>query len=186
MHTSASAADYPTWLFLSGVSRDPIGVGPEANVSTGWIKLLRLASGPSRDRWQGWKMTITDPSGHVETLNLVASDAAGSGIIKYTPDQVGTYTFKVTFPGQNITQNNVVNWYKASESATVQLTVQEEQIKQIPFNPLPTEYWSRPLNAQNHGWNVLAGNWLGGGSAGPHGPRCYDSNGNFKPIWYST
>jgi hypothetical protein len=178
---SASAADYPTWLFLT-VQPDPIGVGQEANVVYWMDKAPPTASGPRGDRWQGWKMTITDPSGHVETLNLIASDAAGSGIIKYTPDQVGTYTFKVTFPGQNITQNNVVNWYKASESATVQLIVQEEQIQQILFNPLPTEYWSRPINAQNHGWNVLAGNWLAGGSAGPHGPRCYDSNGNFNPY----
>jgi hypothetical protein len=109
-------------------------------------------------------MEITSPDGDIETINLGASDAAGSGIIKYTPTQVGNYSFKVTFPGQNITQSGVINWYKPSESAEVQLTVQEEQIQPVPFTPLPTEYWSRPINAANHGWNRL-NNWLGAGSS---------------------
>ena len=178
---SASAADYPTYLFLT-VQPNPIGVGQEANVVYWMDKAPPTASGPRGDRWQGWVMEITAPDDDTETINLAASDAAGSGIIKYTPAQVGNYTFKVTFPGQNITQGSAINWYKPSESATVQLTVQEEQIQPVPYNPLPTEYWSRPINAANHGWNQLASNWLAAGSAGPHGPRCYDSNGNFNPY----
>jgi hypothetical protein len=178
---SALGADYPTWLFLT-VQPDPIGVGQDASVVYWMDKAPPTASGPRGDRWQGWKMEITDPAGHMSTLNLPASDAAGSGYYKFTPDQMGIYTFKVTYPGQNITQNNVVNWYKPCESAKVTVTVQEEQVQQLPYNPLPNDYWSRPINAQNHGWNVLGGNWLAGGSAGPHGPRCYDVNGNFNPY----
>ena len=178
---SASAADYPTYLFLT-VQPNPIGVGQDANVVYWMDKAPPTASGPRGDRWQGWKIEITSSDGETETINLAASDAAGSGIIKYTPTQTGNYSFKVTFPGQNITQGSAINWYKPSESATVQLMVQEEQIQPVPYNPLPTDYWSRPINAANHGWNALAGNWLGAGSAGPHGPRCYDSNGNFNPY----
>ncbi|MCW3983795.1 MAG: hypothetical protein NWE96_07345 [Candidatus Bathyarchaeota archaeon] len=178
---TASAADYPTYLFLTA-QPNPIGVGQEANVVYWMDKAPPTASGPRGDRWQGWKMEITSPDGKTETKSLPASDAAGSGILKFVPSQVGNYTFKLTFPGQNITQGSAINWYKPSESATVQLTVQEEQVQPLPYNPLPTDYWSRPINAANHGWNVLAGNWLGGGSAGPHGPRCYDSNGNFNPY----
>ena len=178
---SASAANYPTYLFLT-VQPNPIGVGQEANVVY-WMDMPPpTASGPRGDRWQGWTMEITSPDGDVETINLAASDAAGSGIIKYTPTQTGNYSFKISFPGQNITQGSAINWYMPSESAKVQLTVQEEQIQPIPYIPLPTEYWSRPINAANHGWNQLASNWLGAGSAGPHGPRCYDSNGNFNPY----
>ncbi len=177
----ASAADYPTYLFVTA-QPDPIGVGQTANVVYWMDKAPPTASGPRGDRWQNWKIEITSPDGDVETKNLPASDAAGSGLLKYTPTQIGNYTFKMTFPGQNITQNNVINWYKPSESAIAQLTVQEEQIQPIPYTPLPTDYWSRPINAANHGWNVLGGNWLAGGSAGPHGPRCYDSNGNFNPY----
>jgi hypothetical protein len=178
---SASAANYPTYLFLT-VQPNPIGVGQEANVVYWMDKPPPTASGPRGDRWQGWTMEITSPDGDVETTNLAASDAAGSGIIKYAPAQTGNYVFKILFPGQNITQGSAINWYSPSESAEVQLTVQEEQIQPIPYIPLPTEYWSRPINAANHGWNQLASNWLGAGSAGPHGPRCYDSNGNFNPY----
>lgn len=178
---STEAANYPTYLFLT-VQPDPIGVGQSANVVYWMDKAPPTASGPRGDRWQNWKMTITAPDGKVETINLDPSDAAGSGIIKYTPTQIGNYTFKITFPGQNITQSGTVNWYKPSESATVELSVQEEQVEALPYNPLPEGYWERPINAANHGWNVLAGNWLAGGSAGPHGPRCYDVNGNFNPY----
>src|SRR3990172_10551505 len=87
---SASAADYPTYLFLT-VQPNPIGVGQDASVVY-WIdRPPPTASGPRGDRWQGWKMEITSPDGDIETINLAASDAAGSGIIKYTPTQVGNY-----------------------------------------------------------------------------------------------
>jgi hypothetical protein len=178
---TAQAADIPTWTFLT-VQPDPIGVGQTANVVY-WIdKAPPTASGPRGDRWQGWKLEITSPDGKVETQNLVASDAAGSGIVKYTPAQTGTYTFKVTFPGQNIIQGTTTNWYKPSTSATVELTVQTEQLATWPYNPLPTDYWTRPINGENHGWYQVGSYWLGGGSAGPHGPRCYDVNGNFNPY----
>ena len=107
----ASAADYPTYLFVTA-QPDPIGVGQTANVVYWMDKAPPTASGPRGDRWQNWKMEITSPDGDTETLNLVASDAAGSGLIKYTPTQIGNYTFKVTFPGQNITQGSAINWYK--------------------------------------------------------------------------
>ncbi len=178
---STEAADYPTWLFLT-VQPDPIGVGQSAYVVY-WIdKAPPTAQGPRGDRWQNWQLEITTPDGKTETRDLDPSDAAGSGIIIYTPTQTGNYTFKATFPGQNITQNNVINWYKPSESTTVELTVQEEPIPTYPYTPVTTDYWTRPINGENHGWFTLGSNWLAGGSAGPHGPRCYDVNGNFNPY----
>ena len=175
------AAEIPTWMFLT-VQPDPIGVGQTANVVYWLDKAPPTASGPRGDRWQGWKLEITSPDNKVETQNLGISDAAGSGIVKFTPTQIGTYTFKVTFPGQNITQGTTTNWYKASASAIVSLTVQEEQLVPWPYTPIPTDYWSRPINGENHGWYQVGSYWLGGGSAGPHGPRCYDLNGNVNPY----
>ncbi|MEJ5326975.1 MAG: PQQ-binding-like beta-propeller repeat protein [Candidatus Bathyarchaeia archaeon] len=177
----ANAADIPTYAFLS-VAPNPVGVGQGVSVVYWLDKVPPTASGPLGDRWQGWKLEITKPDGKIETVNLGPSDAAASGYLKYTPDQIGTYYFKLTFPGQNITVGNTVNYYKPSESSKVALTVQEEQVTPIPYNPLPTEYWSRPIYAENHGWNQLVSNWLAGGSAGPHGPRSYDLNGNFNPY----
>lgn len=177
----AQAADIPTWMFLTA-QPDIIGVGQTANVVYWLDKAPPTASGPRGDRWQNWKLEITSPDGKTETRNLGISDAAGSGYLAYTPTQIGNYTFKATFPGQNITQGTATNWYKPSESAIVQLSVQQEPIATWPINPLPTDYWSRPINGENHGWYQVGSNWLGGGSAGPHGPRCYDLNGNFNPY----
>jgi len=178
---SASAADFPTWLFLT-VQPNPIGVGQEANVVYWLDKAPPTAAGSAGDRWQGWTLEITSPDDKTEKRNLIDSDAAGSGIIKYTPSQIGTYYFKVSFPGQNITQRGVTTWYSASESAKVELTVQQEQLQHRAYNPLPTDYWDRPINAENHGWYAIASNWLAGGTTGPHGPRSYDNNGNHNPY----
>ena len=178
---TALAADIPTWTFLT-VEPNPIGVGQGADVVYWMDKPPPTASGPRGDRWQNWKLEITSPDGKTETRNLGISDAAGSGYLAYAPTQIGKYYFKLTFPGQNITQGTTTNWYKPSESAKAELVVQEEPIPTYPYNPLPTEYWTRPINGENHGWFTIGSNWLGGGSAGPHGPRSYDVNGNFNPY----
>ena len=59
---STSAADYPTYLFLT-VQPNPIGVGQDANVVYWMDKAPPTASGPRGDRWQDWKMEITSPDG---------------------------------------------------------------------------------------------------------------------------
>ena len=45
-------------------------------------------------------------------------------------------------------------------------TVQQEPIQPWRETPLPTGYWSRPINTANRDWYVLAGNWLAGPSGG--------------------
>ena len=47
---------------------------------------------------------------------------------------------------------------------TTTLTVQEQPISSIPSNPLPTEYWTRPIYGENPNWYTIASNWLGTGS----------------------
>jgi len=51
--------------------------------------------------------------------------------------------------------------YLAS-SRTQYLTVQEEPLpNSIDSYPLPTEYWTRPIEDQNTYWYSIASNWLG-------------------------
>ena len=50
---------------------------------------------------------------------------------------------------------------KASSSEKYPLIVTEEPRQYYPGVPLPTEYWSRPINAQFREWQSIAGNWLG-------------------------
>ena len=54
--------------------------------------------------------------------------------------------------------NSVGDIYLAATSNPVTLTVQEEPIDQWIEPPYGEEYWTRPLNALNRNWYVLAGN----------------------------
>jgi hypothetical protein len=44
--------------------------------------------------------------------------------------------------------------------------VQEELREGLPDTPLPTEYWTRPIDAQNFLWGEISSNWLGGAAVG--------------------
>jgi len=55
--------------------------------------------------------------------------------------------------------------FLASDSEIVTLIVTEEPIERYPDLPLPTEFWSRPIDGQQRSWNTIAGNWLGIGRA---------------------
>ncbi len=47
-------------------------------------------------------------------------------------------------------------------SRTVNWTVQQEQLPApITTYPLPTEYWTHPIEGQNTDWWLISSNWLG-------------------------
>ncbi|MEJ2242727.1 MAG: PQQ-binding-like beta-propeller repeat protein [Candidatus Bathyarchaeota archaeon] len=92
----------------------------------------------------------------------------GTGTI-YTPSMVGTYTLQTHFPGQwyNWTRppafsTNIYGniWYEASDSEILELVVTEEQREYYPQTQYPTEYWSRPIDAQHREWATISANWL--------------------------
>jgi outer membrane protein assembly factor BamB len=113
-------------------------------------------------RFHNFKLTITKPDGTKEIKDWpVVPDPGGSAWILYTPDQLGTYTLLLEYPGQTYTwSGSYQNDTLLSSSATTTFTVQEEQIKETPGVPLPTEYWTRPINAQNFLWGSISSNWL--------------------------
>ena len=67
--------------------------------------------------WHDFTLLITKPDGTTETLVKDANAAAGQSFI-YVPDQVGTYHFKFTFPGEQITTSTIDNFYKSSTATT--------------------------------------------------------------------
>jgi outer membrane protein assembly factor BamB len=91
---------------------------------------------------------------------------------------LGNYSFQMIFPGQKLTgANPPASGYSASQqlyindtflpsiSNVATVTVQESIVAYLPTTPLPTEYWTRPINAMNYNWYSIAGNWLGGPNA---------------------
>jgi hypothetical protein len=106
--------------------------------------------------WKDFEVSITKPNETTETLGPFQSDPVGSQWVSYSPNMVGKYTFKMIYSGQTIGDNV----YLASTSQTVEIIVQEDPIQLIPNNPLPTDYWQRPINAENREWWSISGNWL--------------------------
>jgi len=158
----------PTYAYLH-IAPDPVGVGQTVTLVY-WLDAIPPgAAGIAGDRWVGWTLEVTEPDETKQTMTLEMSDPVGGGFTTYTPDQTGTYTFKLNFPGQVITgstgtgiynYNIAINDTYLASSTTATLTVQDEPIPGPPTFPLPTEYWTRPIEGQNNEWYQVASNWL--------------------------
>jgi len=179
----ASAHD-PAWeipvFTYAAVRPNPVGVGQEALILF-WPNFVPpTAMGPYGDRYT-WTVEVTTPSGTKENLGPFTSDPVGGGWAIYTPSQVGTYTFVAKLADHVITglpespdtgissPQYVGDTMLGSSSNPVTLTVQQDPIEAWQENPLPEEYWTRPINNANRDWWQLAGNWLGG-AAQQNGP----------------
>jgi hypothetical protein len=180
---NAQQKEIPTYAFVS-VAPNPVGVGQTATVLM-WIDKvppLLTIEGSWVSEWSGYKLTITKPDGGIETHGPLTSDPAAFAYIQFSPDQIGTYTFEFSFSGEQLSGAHMGmpldNYYLPSTSSKVELVVQQEPITSLPQTPLPTNYWSRPINAQNHEWYQISGNWLG--TAG--GLPAYNNIGNFNPY----
>jgi outer membrane protein assembly factor BamB len=173
---SANAHDpgwsIPTYSYVV-VSPNPVGIDQTVTIAWWLDKVPAGAAGFAGERYVGQTLEITEPDGGKQTITLAPSDPVGCGYTKFTPDQVGTYTFKFNYPGQVITgssgtgiynYNIAINDTYLASSATTTITVQEEAIPDPPSYPLPEEYWTRPIEGQNNGWYTIASNWLSGSS----------------------
>jgi len=149
---SVNAADVETYPYLS-VFPNPVGVGDNVVVGMS-VQPLQPAS---YDFYQGYSVTITKPDGTTETKGPFTSDATGSTWFNYQPTQVGTYSLKFSYPGQIMSNGDN---YKPATSPVTELVVQEESIPGYPSSSLPTDYWTRPISADNWNWGSISGNWL--------------------------
>lgn len=168
--------DVPTYAYMQAYP-NPIGVNQPMYLF-GWLdKVPPTASGIYGDRWENLSIEITKPDGSTEKLTSITSDPVGTVFQIYTPNQVGTYTFQMSFPGQTLAGSNpapsqtdisrtsvfIGDYFMPSISNKISVTVQNEPI-QSTYTPVPTDYWTRPINNINKGWGNIAGNWLGTGS----------------------
>jgi hypothetical protein len=191
-----SEAHTPIWTFESYaylvVSPNPVGVGQTLAVVM-WIDGPLPGANVANDiRRHDYKLTITQPNGQIETKNWpIISDTTSVQYLQYTPDQVGNYTLQFDYPKQTYSWTSTTpgastaytndTWGAASK--TVTLTVKQDPIPSaVDSYPLPTEYWTRPIEGQNTYWYTLASNWLGtpfviGAGAGYGIPGAVQLNG---------
>jgi outer membrane protein assembly factor BamB len=163
--TNAQAPRKKTYAFM-GLIPDTVGVGQETLLHLG----IFTPTANLNYAWEGLTISVTRPDGTTQTLGPFASDATGGTGTSFIPTQVGAYTFQSHFPEQE----NPVTFFEpergvlhlagtimeASDSEVATLTVTEEPIQHYPAAPLPTEFWSRPIDSQYREWYPIAGNWL--------------------------
>ncbi len=163
-----SYAHTPPWTYTPyayiHVAPNPVGVGQQVEIVVLQDLIMPGANIANDIRFHNYILNITAPSGKVDTVTFpVVVDSGSSAYTLYTPEETGVYHLDFTFPGQTydfggINQGDIFT----PASASTTLTVQEEPIASLQETPLPTEYWTRPINGENVFWDAVSSNWLGG------------------------
>jgi hypothetical protein len=177
---SADVSNHPSHAYVH-LSANPIGVGQTLEVLYRVEEANPLTSGFTNPIvWEGFTVKITLPDGTVENKTNLKADATGGSWFLYTPTQAGNYTFQTIFPGQwvngsfrtvglnggswsnasTLPLQSAQWWYQPSQSAPLTLTVTQQPIANYPNIPFPTDYWTRPISAENKGIYTIADNWL--------------------------
>ncbi|MGD6806145.1 MAG: PQQ-binding-like beta-propeller repeat protein [Candidatus Bathyarchaeia archaeon] len=186
----SSSAHSPSWTWVSYpyivAAPNPVGVGQTVAIVF-WIDTGLPGAAIGNDvRRHDYSLTITDPDGRVEVKTWpVVSDTTSVQYYQYTPQKIGNYTIKFDYPQQTYTWtgSDYTGDVFLAATKTITLTVQDEPIESpIDSYPLPTEYWTRPIEGQNSFWYSISSNWLGvpfiTGAAAAYGiPGAYQPDG---------
>jgi len=191
----------PTFAHIYAAT-DPIGVGQKATVYMFLTPTYADTNMANNYRFHNYKLTITSPTGKVtEQIFEVCQDTTSNQGTTFVPDEIGIYNLTFTFPGQKVndyphspTSAYINDTYMAGSASTT-LTVQQDPVSEVPYPPLPTEYWTRPMFGENVIWYTISSSWLGSGtpgygsSSGPNS-RCFpgDAVGSLTShiMWTKT
>jgi PQQ-like domain len=192
-----TSAHTPPWQIQTSsfihVAPDPAGLGQIVTVGF-WVNEPPPTAGTIYgDRFGNMTVKVTHPDGTTETLGPFISDDTGGTYTTYTPTQLGTYTFQMTFAGWTLTYANpnpatptsafTGDVFLPSTSSPVTLTVQQEPIASISSVPLPTTYWQTPINAMNvQTWYPLAGASLLVTGYSTSSGALYNVSSNYNPY----
>jgi hypothetical protein len=186
--------DIPTFLYVTA-EPNPVGRGQIVYIHAVFSKPTPTNQGTGGDLHENVKITMVTPDGTEQVLGVYTAGMTGAVATYFTPDQVGTYTFKATYPGQVLTGKNPTTGAEGqnlnvvgsrllpSESAETTLTVQEDPVESLYQTPsLPNEYWTRPIYSLNWNWGELGANWFGMMAPAFMTTGGYDATGNFQPY----
>ena len=175
------SAHTPPWMIKSyayvTAAPNPIGMGQTASIEM-WVDTplpgaseIPVTTFTNDVRRTGYSLTITAPDKTVTTQTwAIVSDPTGILSYQFTPTQVGTYTILFNYPGQTYTWTSSTpgadtsytgDVYSAANSTTTLTVAQELVTLPLDSYPLPTSYWTYPIEGQNTYWYTIASNWLG-------------------------
>jgi hypothetical protein len=159
---------------------NPIGVGQPL--------LINIWTSPGMYHafyMQGYHLTIQKPDGTTDSYTTNSYVADATAWFEYVPTQVGTYSLKFESPGTYIPAGEYVDrpgfdpippyqggifgggmytlyasvYYTPDSTDWQNLTVQAEFVSSWPAIPLPTDYWTRPVNVVHRDWYPILGNY---------------------------
>ena len=168
-----TSAHSPAWNVPTNcyVSCAPatVGVGQYTTIIV-WLDRYSPTAGGVTGQTFTFQINITQPDGTTVLIGpWTTTSALASDYKSFTPTMIGTYKIVSSFAGATIiptisvpTSVDIGDYFQPSTSDTAYLTVQQAQIPSWPEPPLPTDYWTLPINAQNRQWSLLASNWLKG------------------------
>jgi hypothetical protein len=143
---------------------NPVGVGEDVLIRYGILQQL----GAVNFGWTGLTITITGPE--TKTIGSLTTDSTGSSFYRTSFNVAGTYKLQAHFPQQaapstffDMERGTMIfagTIMQASDSNIVDLVVTEEPLPAYPGHPLPTQYWTRPIDPQLREWAPIAGNWM--------------------------
>ncbi len=159
--TTTAQGTQKTYPFL-GVVPNPVGVNQMILLHVGIFQQLYAA----QMGWEDMSITIQRPDGGTDVISGIKTDSTGGTGRTYTPTMTGEYILQSHFPEQVTRDDNyapgipVGTVMLASDSAEIVLVVQSDAVPYYPSLPLPSEYWTRPIDAQLREYSALTGNWL--------------------------
>jgi len=158
---------YPTHAFINAVP-NPVGVNQEVLLHLGITQQLSLDG----MHWYGITVEVTRPDNTTEVLGgtdgFTTDSTGGTGTV-YVPSMTGNYTFQTHFPEQQTIPGNTAGssfgamavpvgaHMGESYSRVLTVVVNTDPITFYPGFALPTEYWTRPIDAQIREWSAVAG-----------------------------
>jgi hypothetical protein len=166
----APAWEIPTYAFVN-VAPNPAGVGQQCLVVVWLDKMPDGTLVTNNIRFHNYKVIITAPDGTKTDSNMGNSHRHNILSVHnlYTnPDWHIHLRLQLPRPeiqhwhtgvDYNANSQYVNDTYMASSASTT-LIVQEEPAPSGTYTPLPTEYWTRPIEGQNANWYAIGSNYL--------------------------
>ncbi len=157
--------EVPSFPYINAIP-NPVGVGQTVTLHVGsqWP-----GGATSEGGWEDLQVIIQKDGASFDTITDIRTDSTGGTGIPYTFKDAGVYTLTTYFPEQ--TAPIISGFFQANppsgatmlegHSEDLELVVLDEPVAFYPAHPLPTEYWTRPIDAQIRSWAPIAGNWLG-------------------------
>jgi hypothetical protein len=171
LSTVNAQVDRVTYAYI-GATPNPVGVGQETLLHIGIMQQLSS----TRQSWEGLWVSVKHPDGTTEKLDNdgkgFTTDSTGGTGYSFVPPGEGEYILQTHFPAQVCTSSKLAvgsavgDTMLESVSPELTLVVTAEQQPVYQEHPLPTEFWTRPIDSQLRGWSAISGSQLEAGGYG--------------------